>query len=265
MNTQLSDVGTRVAILLLGQSGCRIDLAGKRLYCDPYLSNSVAELDGPDLQRLISIPFAPQQVDDADCVLITHSHIDHCDPQTLPALAVASPRSQFIGPRPVLEHLRAWGIAEDRLQLANEYWTNLSSGLRVHAVPAAHPAIVRDEDGNLECVGYMLEAHGQRVYVAGDTSVSDELLDALRALRPITLALLPVNERNYFRTRRGIVGNMSVREAFQLAAEIGISSVVPVHWDMFAANRVQPDEMLAVYRELQPSFELLLGKNELWL
>ncbi len=44
--------------------------------------------------------------------------------------------------------------------------------------------------------------------------------------------------------------------AFGLAEEIGISLVVPVHWDMFAANSVSPDEIMAIYRQIKPRFDL---------
>src|SRR3546814_6314120 len=99
------------------------------------------------------MPLQPGQVDDADCVLITHDHIDHCDPHTLPALAEASPTASFVGPAPVLRLLGEWVIAGERLQLGKEGWGELSPGLRVQAVPAAHPEIVRDSAGRLACVG----------------------------------------------------------------------------------------------------------------
>ena len=40
---------------------------------------------------------------------------------------------------------------------------------------------------------------------------------------------------------------MSIREAFGLAKLLGIKHVVPVHWDLFVANGVLPDEISAVY------------------
>ena len=92
--------------------------------------------------------------------------------------------------------------------------------------------------------------------MAGDTSVCDELLEALKDVGSIDTALLPVNEDNFFRRRRGIVGNMTIREAFGLAAEVGMKNVVPVHWDMFAANSVSPEEIKAVYRASTWPFNL---------
>lgn len=252
-----------VPLRLLGQSGCRMAFPGCTVYVDPYLSHSVQDLDSPDLVRLLPVPVAPAEVVDADWVLITHDHIDHCDPHTLPALARASPGACFMGPAPVLQVLAGWGIDPRRLRPAEEAWSVLAPGVRVHAVPAAHPEIARDADGRLACVGFVLEHAGQRAYLAGDTSVRQPLIDALAALGPVHTAVLPVNERNFFRDRRGIIGNMSVREAFTMAQELGFERVIPVHWDMFAANAVGPDEIRAVYEHMRPPFALAMQPDVL--
>jgi L-ascorbate metabolism protein UlaG (beta-lactamase superfamily) len=254
---------TGVPLRLLGQSGCRLAFPGCTVYVDPYLSHSVQALDAPDLVRLLPVPVAPADVTDADWVLVTHDHIDHCDPHTLPVLAQASPQARFLGPAPVLEALGGWGVAPGRLHIAAETWQDLAAGVRVHAVPAAHPEITRDAGGRLACVGFVLEHAGRRSYIAGDTSVRQDLVDALATLAPIHTAILPVNERNFFRDRRGIIGNMSVREAFQLAQELRCERVIPVHWDMFAANAVGPGEIRAVYDHMRPQFALAMQPDSL--
>lgn len=252
-----------VPVRMLGQSGCRIDFAGTIVYLDPYLSHSVQLLDAPDLERLLPIAIAADRVDDADWVLLTHEHIDHCDPHTLPALAEASPSARFMGPPTVLAQLAAWGIAGDRLQPARESWQPLAEALRVHAVPAAHPDLERDAAGNSRYVGYVLEFNERRLYLAGDTGLCQAVIDPLLALRPLATAMLPVNEQNFFRAQRGIIGNMSVREAYGLAEVLGVETLVPVHWDMFAINSVSPAEMQAVFAHLQPNFRLLLQPEQL--
>jgi len=255
----------RIPVQMLGQSGCRLAFPGATVYLDPYLSNSVQVLDAPDLERQIPIPLLPEKVTDADIVLITHAHIDHCDPHTLPKLAQASPHARFIGPAPVLKQLIEWGIDPVRLYVAAEDWIDLVPDLSARAIPAAHPEIERDAQGNLACVGYLLDYAGQRIYLAGDTSARQEIIDALVAFGPIDTAFLPVNEHNFFRGRRGIIGNMSVREAFQFASEIGVKQVVAVHWDMFAINAVDPDEIRLIHQRLNPGFALLIRPNHLYL
>jgi rhamnosyltransferase len=244
---------------MLGQSGCRLEMAGQVIYIDPYLSHSVETLHAPDLVRQVPLSLKPEQVTDADWVLITHEHTDHCDPHTLPQLAKASPRARFVGPQPVLEALMQWGIASERLVRAPGEWLPLAEGLELNAVPAAHPELTRCEDGSYRFVGYLLKTPQATLYLAGDTRLCDELVDALRQAGPVHTAFLPVNEINYFRNRRGIIGNMSVREAFGLAQELNFEQVVAVHWDMFAINEVYPEEIRLVHQKMGCPFNLLLN------
>ena len=241
----------------LGQTGLRIDSGNFTVLVDPYLSNSVQELDASDLVRQVAIPYQPHELTMVDWVLITHEHMDHCDPHTLPILAEASPQACFIGPLSVRKQLEQWGISGERIMHALPEAFDLGGGISVKAIPAAHPKIRFDQDGQPQSVGYLFMHQGRSLYLAGDTSVCDELLEILKDVGPIDIALLPVNEDNFFRRRRGIVGNMTIREAFGLAAEVGIRSVVPVHWDMFAVNGASPEEINAVYKSDSWPFELI--------
>jgi|GEM_PF-593776 len=254
---------SRVPLQMLGQSGCKLQFPNCNIYLDPYLSNSVQELDSPDIERLQPIPFLPESVTDADKVLITHEHIDHCDPHTIPKLAKASKQATFICPQPVYDKLIEWGIDESRIILASEVWTELDKNLSLLAIPAAHPDIVRDKNGNLACVGYLIKYFDQLIYLSGDTCVKQEIIDILVASGPIYTAFLPVNEHNFFRGRSGIIGNMSVREAFQFAEEIKAKQVVAVHWDMFAINSVEPEEIKLIHKILNSNFTLLINPSQL--
>lgn len=249
----------------LGQTGLKVNVGTTCVLVDPYLSHSVQELEAPDLVRQVPIAYPPSSLTGVHWVLITHEHMDHCDPHTIPALAEASPQARFLAPEPVRRKLRDWGIAEDRVQETSESWIDLGSDLRVRAVPAAHPRILLGNDGQPRAVGYLFERFNKRVWVAGDTSVCDELINILKNLKPIHTALLPVNEDNFFRRRLGIVGNMSVREAFGLAAELGINQVVPVHWDLFEVNSTSPDEIEAVFQAYTWPFQLQMKVEEITL
>ena len=249
----------------LGQTGLKIELGGVFVLIDPYLSHSVQELDAPELVRQVPIAYLPSSLDQVDWVLITHEHMDHCDPHTIPAIAEASPQARFMAPDPVRRQLQEWGITHERVVPAGASWTELGAHLRVRAVPAAHPRIITAQDGQPKAVGYLLERHQKRILVAGDTSVCEEVIASLKSLQPIHTALLPVNEDNFFRRRRGIVGNMSVREAFGLAAELQVQEVVPVHWDLFAINSTSPDEIQAVYASEPWPFRLVMNAGDISL
>jgi L-ascorbate 6-phosphate lactonase len=85
----------------------------------------------------------------------------------------------------------------------------------------------------------VLELGSLVLYHSGDTLATPELVEALRPAR-VDVAFLPINGRDVFREAREIAGNMSFREAVQLASRIGASTLVPIHWDMFAGNTELP-------------------------
>lgn len=244
-------------INFLGQAGLAIDAYGLKIYVDPYLSNSVQELDSCDLVREVPIPIKADEVSDADYVLITHDHIDHCDPYTLPVIAIASPQAVFIGPAPVVKKLQEMGVSPSRTRMAFEVWEQFNSEVAIKAVPAAHPTPMRDAHGKLQSVGYLIDISNKKLYVSGDTFVHQEILDAVKSSGPIDIAFLPVNEHNFFLERRRILGNMSVREAFQFAEELSVNTLVPIHWDMFRVNSVSIEEMQVVYKNMSPNFTLM--------
>lgn len=254
---------TLIPVRPLGQSGFRFQFSDTVLYTDPYLTNHVADVEGEALSRLTPSPVAPSEVSDANWVLVSHLHLDHCDPTTLLPLLQASPRCKLLCPGDVARYLEGRGVAADRLIPAREDWITLGPNLDVHPVPAAHPAIERDDFGLLRYVGYVLRFKGRLIYHSGDTSADQAIIDALKALGPIDVAILPVNERNFFKERQGIIGNMSIREAFGLAEEIDAKHVVPMHWDMFAPNSVFEEEIKLVYHLLNPPFEMTLNPQVL--
>jgi len=245
-------------IEFLGQAGFRFCFGEKVIYIDPYLSNSVAETESDDLQRLVEIPFEPEDVSDADILLITHDHQDHCDLATVLPLLDASRDCKVISTARVKEILADNGVDRDRLVLAREDWFPIGDNLEIRAIPAAHPTTLRDKDGNLSATGFLVRYMNRHVYHSGDTCVTQEIIDLLREAG-VDTAILPVNEKNFFRDRRGIIGNMSVREAFQFAVEIGARTVIPMHWDMFAENCVYKDEIELLYKKISPDFDLVFA------
>lgn len=247
----------------LGQSGFRIAYSDVILYIDPYLTDSIAKGEGTHLSRQTPVKYEPEKILDADWVLVTHAHQDHCDIETLLPIYHASPHSRFAGGKEVLDVLIGAGFDSRRLIHAGNNWINITKGLRIHATPAAHPAIVKDNRGGWNCNGYIMDFGAKRCYHSGDTFVTGELLDFMKEFYPIEVAMLPVNEHNYFRENLNILGNMGIRDAFSFAEEIGASKLVPMHWDMFKLNAAFREEIELLYSLLQPPFDLIFDPHQL--
>jgi L-ascorbate metabolism protein UlaG (beta-lactamase superfamily) len=254
---------TKIGVVPLGQAGFRLQFGEQIVYIDPYLSDSVEKLEGQRYRRMVPIWKSPETITDADWVLVTHIHLDHCDPETLEPLSKASPQCRIVGPAEVCRFLVEKGIAVNRLIKAEDHWIDLGAGVRVHAVPAAHPTVETDSDGCWNYVGFVLEYGGRRLYHSGDTSLVTPIFESLDKLKPIDTAILPVNEHNYFREQLGIVGNMGIRDAFGLAESIGVKTLVPMHWDMFGPNAVYREEIELYSRLSKPPFAVKLNPSSL--
>lgn len=235
-----------VAMWWLGQASVVLRGAGTTVYIDPFLS------EYPD--RLVPPPFTPAAAPPADYVLCTHEHVDHFDPQTLPGLAQASPHASFVVPLPIVEQATALGISAERVLGIQPGEVVHLGAITLLSVPACHglkapPAtydfgFVERAGKNLyRYLGYMLDVAGVRIYHAGDTVIYDGLVERLRELE-IDVAFLPINGRSYFREQRDIVGNMDEREAADLAAAAGVKLLIPIHYEMFAANQGRPGTLV---------------------
>jgi len=239
-----------VSIWWLGQASFVLRTNDQTIYIDPFLS----EFEG----RLIPPPFSPEEAPPASAVLITHDHIDHLDPETIPGLIKNSPESKFLVPNPISSQLLDIGVPSEQI-IGVQPEDNVSLGsIAVHVTPAMHGEsfppyayTFGDPQEGYRFVGYVLEYGDTRIYHAGDTIIFDGLADMLRKLN-VDVGLLPINGRNYFREKNNLVGNMDEREAVELAAEAHISTIIPMHYDMFEPNLGRPDALISYLQRFHP-------------
>jgi L-ascorbate metabolism protein UlaG (beta-lactamase superfamily) len=238
---------TASSLTWLGQASFRIDLDGLRVLIDPYF--------GEHPSRLYPPGNAETAARDLDVILVTHEHIDHYDPAFLQRAARLSPGVRVVLPTPLLDDAQRLGLNAVGVQPGDEL--ALLSSVSLTVTPAWHgttPADAytegRGADGIARFVGYIVRSENIAIYHAGDTIVTEGLLAALRGQR-IDVALLPVNGRDAEREAAGIVGNMNAREAVELADQIGATTLVPMHWDLFEGNTSAPEEASAIAGELR--------------
>lgn len=65
-----------------------------------------------------------------------------------------------------------------------------------------------DDHGNQRNLGYVMKCEELHIYHAGDTVVTQKLIEDVRACGPIAVACVPVNGVDTERHSRGIIGNM---------------------------------------------------------
>lgn len=230
----------QLAIWALGQAGFILKGGATVAYLDPYLSEI------PQAPRRFPPPVSPAAVRHASVVFATHEHLDHADADTLGPVMAASPQATLVTSPQGAQIALGADVAAERIVTPSLGQRHELGGLAYTAVPAMHGVDGRqgytyevDEQGRGRWMGFMIELNGVTLYHAGDTVVFPELLEAVRDSRP-DIMMLPINGRDHYRERRGIVGNLWPGEAVELAKEIGGKLLLGYHNDLFAGNRVAP-------------------------
>jgi L-ascorbate 6-phosphate lactonase len=244
----MSEPKGHVDVTWLGQAGVALSSNGTTIVVDPWLS--------PHSDRLIEAPPLTAGRGRFAALLATHEHGDHLDLPALPALVASNPGIEVVVPEPLVEMVRA-GVGGgavvrgtrpgDRLDIARA---------RVAVTPAWHGVTVADgySDGGWVAtgisrfVGYALTVSGLTIYHSGDTVLDTKLVDFVAALG-VEVAILPINGRDFYRERRGSVGNLDAAEALEFASEIGARVLIPVHYDMARGNTASPGRLVDLAAE----------------
>ncbi|MDX6511440.1 MAG: hypothetical protein QOE36_944 [Gaiellaceae bacterium] len=184
----------------------------------------------------------PARLRFVDAVASSHGHTDHLDPVTLRAVAPAA----LVCPAGTC------ALARERAGVEplpiEEGKTVVVAGFELTAVHAEH-----DAPGG--AVGYVVRCGPWTLYHSGDTLAYDGLGAALRPFSP-DVAILPIN---------GALGNMTGREAANIAREAGAALAIPCHYDMFEFNTASPDEFLAECERLGQAPRVLRAGERLTL
>ncbi len=175
-----------IYVTWLGHAGVKLAWKDIVVYVDPY--------------RLTAGP------QDADLILVTHSHSDHYSPSDI--AKVATDETEFVAPADVVRARgRGTSIAPGQ---------NLDvAGVHVTAVAAYNLTKTNHPQAN-NWVGFVLELGGSRIYLAGDTDLTPEM----KTLTDIDLAFLPV----------GGTYTMDASEAAEATEYILPMLAVPYHW-----------------------------------
>ena len=245
--TELEVQERSLAFWALGQVGVIIKSPDAIIYVDPYLTDSDGA--GGRLERAFPPPLAPDEVTNASAVLLTHDHLDHTDPETVLPISAASPQARFVCPFTSRDVLSEAGLDAGRMTVPQIGEPLEISGASITAIPSAHTDLQHDPEKGYPYFGYVIEWNGVTVYHAGDTVIYDGLIEALSAWN-LDVAFVPINGRDYFRTRDGIVGNTDFREAAHLAQELDFGLLVPTHFDLLEFNSADPGHFVSYLHRL---------------
>jgi len=217
-----------LAFWWLGQNGFAFAGGGLRIYIDLYLKD--------DPRRATPVPFAPDELTNADLVLGTHDHGDHVDRTALPGILAASPTARLVVSKVTADRLTQEGYPEARIVGLDDGETFEHGGLSVTAIRAAHEFFDRHPTLGYPHLGFVVRMNGVTLFHAGDGVPWEGLISRVASFQP-DLVFVPINGRDAERYRRNCIGNFTFQEAVDLCGAIRPRLAVPMHYDMFPGNQ----------------------------
>ncbi len=204
-------------ITWIGQAGLLIEANGKTILVDPYLSDSV-EAVNPNNYRRKAIDESLFDIK-PDILVLTHSHLDHTDPDTLVHYLKEDSNVTVLAPMDAWQIVRAHGGNNNYVMFNRKTrWTE--GELEFYAVKAEH--------SDPTSIGVIISYKGKNYYITGDTLYNEQIFKDIPD--GIDVVFLPIN---------GAGNNMNAVDAVKFAERIGAKKAVPVHWGMF--DELTPD------------------------
>ena len=153
-----------------------------------------------------------ENYEDADIILITHSHYDHFSEEDIEKVRKAD--TKIYVTEDYVENARQLGFSENEIIGVKPYQTYYEGDIEINTVPAYnvnkqfHP-----KENNW--VGYILKIDGISYYIAGDTDITEE-----NKKIKCDVAFVPV----------GGTYTMTAKEAAELVNIIKPKVAIPIHY-----------------------------------
>jgi len=226
-----------LGIFWLGQAGFLIKTPeGSTIAIDPYLSDCCERLVG---FKRIMLPVLSLDELDPDYLFVSHEHPDHFDEDLIEKLKGRS-QLKILGPVECKKRAMEIGINAAQFTLLEENKPVDFGEFTMLPVKADHGELSPD------ALGFVFDFGFVKVYFAGDTAYSPDIMKRVLEMRP-EIAILPIN---------GEYGNLNSLEAAQLARDIGCKVVVPCHYWTFVEHGSNPLEFKMIMERDLPECKL---------
>ncbi len=222
----------------IGHASFLLQIGGVNVLTDPHLTERASPVSFAGPRRHVAPALDFDTLPPVDVVVISHSHYDHLDLQTVQQLSRQKGGAPlFLVPL----GLKAWFKAQDIDNVTELDWwdSTVFRGLKLTLAPVQHWSARTPWDRNETLWGSWVIEHPQlRFYFGGDFGYSADLADIGRRFGPIDLAALPIGayEPRWFMQ----VMHVNPQEAVRAFKDLRARYAVAMHWGTFRLT----DELL---------------------
>lgn len=245
----------------LGHATVMVRSNGFTMLTDPHFSVRAFPVQWAGPARKVQSPSRVENLPKIDVVVISHSHYDHLDYNTVVKLAKQQPDVLFLVPLGLEKLLKGWGITKVKEM---DWWETHTIGEnQVTFVPAYHWSARTLTDRNKSLWGgWTLKNADLNFYFSGDTGYSKDFAEIGKRLGPFDFSAIAVGayEPRWFMKAQHI----NPDEAVKIHKDVGSRKSMGIHWGTFELTDEPLDQpigdlkkALSEYRVSAADFELL--------
>lgn len=227
----LSNDSSLVRVTWIGHASNLIQIGGKNILADPVFSERVSPVSFIGPKRRVELPISMDSLPNINTVIISHSHYDHCDKESLVRLNETY-HPLFIVPLKLKELLNEWDITN---VIELDWWQFIDvDGIRYHCTPARHRSNrgLLDENEILWS-SWMIEnlTTQKKIYFAGDTGYSSHFSEIYTHLGAPDIAILPIGAYQ----PRWLMQYVHVepKQSIQAFLDLKATHFIGMHWGTF--------------------------------
>src|SRR5690554_6700383 len=216
-------------ITFYGQNCLGIEIRGKHILVDPFITGNDLAKDKIDIETL-----------KADYILLTHAHSDH----TLDAEAIAKRTGAIIVSNfEIASHFEAKGIEVHGMNLGGNWKFEFG---KVKYVVALHTSSFPDGTYGGNPGGFVIQGEHKNIYIAGDIALTMDM-KLIPLYTKLDLAILPIGD-NF---------TMGVEDAIIASDFVQCDKVLGVHYDTFGYIEIDHEEAKRKFYDADKDLMLL--------
>ena len=217
------------ALIWFGHSSFFVKLNGLNILIDPMLGKAPAPHPMVGGRRFdYELPIAPEELPVIDVVIYSHDHYDHLDYGTVRKLK--DKVKQFYVPLGVGAHLKAWGVAEEKIHEMNWGDAVVHEEITIICTPARHFSGRGLTDRNTTLwSSWVIQSSETNLYFSGDSGYGPHFKAIGEEYGPFDLALLECGQ--YDKRWENI--HMLPEQTVMAAQDVQAKSFMPIHWGAF--------------------------------
>lgn len=230
------------SVTWFGHSSVMVDIDGKRLLIDPVFGKYASPFRGAVKRFDNSLHLSDADFNrfgKIDAVIFSHDHYDHLDYFTIKKLRNSI--LEYFVPLGVGDHLKRWGVKEDRITEL-DWWDEVDfKGLKLVCTPSQHFSGRNPfkQNSSLWC-SWVIVGCEKTLFFSGDSGYFQGFKEIGNKYGPFNLAMLECGQYNELWHEIHMMPEETVMAGYDLNA----GSILPIHNSKFCLSVHSWDEPL---------------------